>query len=210
MSGSQNNSIRAGGRRKHRLLRREEVSEMGNNTNSTRADPLLIQYNQPGTQIDSLTEKGKSMYVRGKKEVTAMYENAGQYDPNAPRENPYAINSANSNSFERELEIREARMKAEGMKNDNIVGYSEGLGDMVGFRQNPQGGQQTSMLAGLGKAVAKSAAFDRPKHIVSAPFATDGNLPTDPYAQSGGGRGTKDMFLENFNKSIPGYTGSRR
>lgn len=42
----------------------------------------------------------------------------------------------------------------------------------------------------------------------TAPFATDGNLPTDPY-QTASGERRKDLLLENFSSVVPGYTGKR-
>ena len=146
-----------------------------------------------GTFVDQLTSGGKSMYVKGKREVKPAFENPNQYDPNARRENPY---DAQQSAFERELNNRNPPADSNGDP-DNLIG----------FRQH-NGGQQKSFLSGLGKEVARNPDFKKPKNVTTAPFATDGNLPTDPYASAKGGR-SKDLFVENYSRGMPGYTGRR-
>ena len=82
--------------------------------------------------------------------------------------------------------------------------------DFVGFRAvgaNCLG--SGSFLEGIGREITKGAHFDAPKFVSTAPFATDGNLPTDPYKTASGER-KKDLLLENFSSVVPGYTGKRR
>jgi hypothetical protein len=67
------------------------------------------------------------------------------------------------------------------------------------------------MTAGLGAEVARSLRRPEKKTgINSAPFATDGNLPTDPYMGPNGR--SKDMFMENYKNggAIIGFTGNRK
>jgi len=144
----------------------------------------------------------QSMYVRGKKEIKAAYESAGTYDERVGQElrgqNPYTSNEQREVSFEEEVMRQQAKREMSAQQQQQ-----HGL---IGFRQH-KGGQQKSFLADLGKEVARSATFQKPKHVVTAPFATEGNLPTDPYAHDGGR--SKDLFLENYKGQIPGYTGRR-
>jgi hypothetical protein len=149
------------------------------------------------TKVSQLTDKARSAYVRGKKEVEPMYEQAmhgGGYDPRlgaAVRgENPYALHGS------------EARVG--GGRNDG-----SDVGNLVGFRQH-HGGQPQALTKGIAGAILDSVARPVKKTLVSAPFATDEALPTDPYASAHGGR-SKDMFVENYRGggSIPGFTGRR-
>eukprot|EP00559_Dactyliosolen_fragilissimus_P000884 CAMPEP_0184867664 /NCGR_PEP_ID=MMETSP0580-20130426/27457_1 /TAXON_ID=1118495 /ORGANISM="Dactyliosolen fragilissimus" /LENGTH=256 /DNA_ID=CAMNT_0027368087 /DNA_START=82 /DNA_END=852 /DNA_ORIENTATION=+ len=65
----------------------------------------------------------------------------------------------------------------------------------------------SSFLANLGKELAKEN-LGATKYVSTAPFATDGNVPTDPYRTANGER-RKDLLLENYSCVVPGYTGKR-
>jgi len=179
--------------------------------------------NRNGTFVDQMTVGGKSMYVKGKRDVKPAYENAGQYDERTGAElrgqNPYALNASGS-AFERY--VSEATSRCCSLRSQTLTSIYRELAisqqqhqpppnpdeELIGFRQH-QGGKNTSFLKGLGKEVARSKEFQKPKNVVTAPYATEGNLPTDPYKNANGER-SKDMFVENFKSSkMPGYTGRR-
>jgi hypothetical protein len=162
-----------------------------------------------GTGIDQLTDKGRGMYVRGKKDVEAMYEQdmrMGGYDARVGEyvrqtQNPYEI-------------VKNGGMPL-GVNDDPLNDGGGGAGgrgeeSLIGFRHH-NGGHMKSMTAGLGAEVARSLRRPEKKTgINSAPFATDGNLPTDPYMGPNGR--SKDMFMENYKNggAIIGFTGNRK
>jgi len=162
-----------------------------------------IETGYRGTNIDQLTDKGRGMYVRGKKDVEAMYEadmRNGGYDERVGKyvrqtQNPYEI-------------VKNGGMPLGYVETQNVGGGGGGGDSLIGFRYH-QGGHMKSMTAGLGAEVAKSMRPQK-KHLVTAPYATEGNLPTDPWA-TGNGR-SKDMFIENFKSdgAIVGFTGKKR
>jgi len=80
------------------------------------------------------------------------------------------------------------------------------VGNLVGFRQH-HGGQQEALTKGIAGSILNSVARPVKKTLVSAPFATDEALPTDPYASVHGGRSMS--FLENYRGggSIPAAGG---
>ena len=163
-----------------------------------------------GTGIDQLTDKGRGMYVRGKKDVEAMYEQdmrMGGYDARVGEyvkqtQNPYEI-----------VKNGGMPLRYDDPQNGGGGGGGGGGGEesLIGFRHHT-GGHMKSMTAGLGADVARSLRRPEKKKtgLNSAPFATDGNLPTDPYMTSNGR--SKDMFMENYKSggAIIGFTGNRR
>jgi hypothetical protein len=150
------------------------------------------------------------MYVRGKKDVEAMYEQdmrMGGYDARVGEyvkqtQNPYEI-----------VKNGGMPLRYDDPQNGGGGGGGGGGGEesLIGFRHHT-GGHMKSMTAGLGADVARSLRRPEKKKtgLNSAPFATDGNLPTDPYMTSNGR--SKDMFMENYKSggAIIGFTGNRR
>ena len=68
-----------------------------------------------------------------------------------------------------------------------------------------------SFLKEIGEAVTANLSSVCPSMgnvLSTAPYATDGSLPTDPYKSVSGER-RKDLLLENFSSVVPGYTGKR-
>jgi len=63
----------------------------------------------------------------------------------------------------------------------------------------------SSFLEGLGKVLVKKGIHKSAKYVSTAPYATDGKLPIDPYNLTGERR--KDLLLENYSSVVPGYTG---
>ena len=152
-----------------------------------------------GTQVNQLTSKARSAFVRGKREVEPMHEAAmrgGGYDATrggaVRSENPYELGGSHSY----------------GNSSSQMAGNDgHDPQNLVGYRQH-HGGQQKSLTQGLAGSILDTVHRPQRKHIVTAPYATDSSGPTDPYADKQGGR-KKELFVENFNKSggIPGYTG---
>jgi len=74
--------------------------------------------------------------------------------------------------------------------------------DFTGFRSSNAkvSCSDASFLAEVGEAVAKVRS--------SYSFSTDSATPFDPYKTASGER-RKDLLLENFSSTVPGYTGKR-
>ena len=105
-------------------------------------------------------------------------------------ENPYLYYSNNENCDKAKMPRRK------GNSNN----------DLVGFRAH-KGGAVKGLLSDIGKEIAQNI-YQNNTHVAPAPYATDGNLPTDPYLSADGQR-RKDLLLENFSSVTPGYTGKR-
>jgi len=171
-----------------------------------RAANSVYETGAGGTNIDQLTDKGRGMYVRGKKDVEAMYEQdmrMGGYDARVgdyvrKTQNPYAINKNGG------MPLRYDEAQGSG-----AAGTSGGEESLIGFRHH-KGGHMQPMTAGIGADVMRSLKRPEKRTVVTAPYATEGNLPTDPYASKNGR--SKDMFLENYKsgEAIVGFTGTRR
>jgi hypothetical protein len=166
------------------------------------------------TDLHQLTNNGRSIHVRGKKRRTVTTNE------------DYALEdlSEEENSLEEERRrkstdtISIVDMKRIHGDNSSDVDPQ----DLIGFR----GGQFISctknpiFLKEIGEAVGSSAFLSSKKEgelpycdsiggsISNAPYASDCNLPTDPYKCASGER-RKDMLLENFSSVVPGYTGKR-
>mmetsp|Transcript_4944 Transcript_4944/g.14025 ORF Transcript_4944/g.14025 Transcript_4944/m.14025 type:complete len:241 (-) Transcript_4944:1189-1911(-) len=132
-----------------------------------------------GTDMSRLTDTGRAKHIRGKKTDVPDCE--------------------------------------KGMKEDE--GHSSGDGDATRFLRNDgqdltklagyrSTGASQSLLDGLAVDVAKNVKTTNCMAVSSSPYATDGNLPTDPYVAADGHR-KKDLLLENYSSVIPGYTGKR-
>jgi hypothetical protein len=161
-------------------------------------------YGGDSTRLEQLTDKGRSMYVKGKKEVEPMFMQSmreGGYNPQrgaAVRgENPYDLNPGANRPANSLQQI----VMNDGLDNSNLVGY----------RQHHGGHASASLTKGLSSSLVDSLPSKPVKRdITVAPFATDGSSVTDPYMNANGQR-SKDMFVENFRSGggIPGYTGRR-
>ena len=140
-----------------------------------------------GTDLHQLTDNGRSMHVRGRKRRASVNKNG--------------ISTFNYNS----LSENESR----NYGSEESCGSNEDLFDFVGFRAvDSSRCKSACFLKHIGKEIAKDTKFEAPKFVSTAPFATDGNLPTDPYKTVSGER-KKDLLLENFSSVVPGYTGKR-
>ncbi len=122
------------------------------------------------TAVEQLTEKGKSMHIRGKKSTVPMWENVQPFDESVASrlrdENPYTLNDRD--------DVRNEPIESKSL--DTIAIHSElRKRNLIGYRAN-RGGASKSLLAGLGKEVA--AVLPPSKHVIApAPYATDGDLP---------------------------------
>lgn len=130
------------------------------------------------TMISQLTENGRKMKIRGKKMTLPAYENVRPFDESVAMrlrdENPYELSDRANGGGKANTSANSIDAKA---TNDN---------------------QDGSFLDGLGKELVST--IPSVKHISApAPFATQGDLPTDPYATSDGGR-RKDLLFENYYK----------
>lgn len=128
---------------------------------------------QRNTTIDQLTEYGKSIHTRGKSQITPAFESAQPFDAKKAGqvrgENPYALNDGEGSA-----KIDASRAEE---NDDNLIGY-----------RSHRGGTARSFLAGLGKQVAAELPPASQHTVAPGPFATEGNLPTDPYATEDRGR----------------------
>jgi hypothetical protein len=95
------------------------------------------------TTIDQLTEKGRSMSIRGKKVTTPAWENARPFDDSVASrlkgENPYSLNEGNDTLH-----------KGSGAKSH--AGKDKMNDYLIGYRAPHRGGD--SFLTGLGKQLA--------------------------------------------------------
>ena len=142
--------------------------------------------NKP-TDVSRLTDNGRAMHIRGKKTVVSSKHGE----------------SADNNSE------RAKRQKNDGSTELTPFLHNDGqdLTKLAGYRSH-QGGTSKSLLDGLAVDVAKNIQTAKCMAVSSSPYATDGNLPTDPYIAADGHR-KKDLLLENYSSVIPGYTGKR-
>jgi hypothetical protein len=130
------------------------------------------------TDLRQLTDKGRSMHVRGRKRHISNKDDS-------PRT---TLSSMNKNQTQKD--------------GDGEKEASSGS-NFIGFRSN-----QNFFLKEIGKEIANTTNFTSTNIVITAPFATDENLPTDPYKGASGER-KKDLLLENFSSVVPGYTGMR-
>ena len=138
------------------------------------------------TELEQLTNNGRSIHVRGRKRRTIISENEKQPEPKIEDKNTTSIihNSGRSSNHPT---------------------------DLIGFRAKFTSCTDPSFLKEIGEAVTASFSNASPSTtsiVPSAPYATDVNLPTDPYRSASGER-RKDLLLENFSSVVPGYTGKR-
>jgi len=150
------------------------------------------------TSIDQLTTTGRSMHIRSRKVAKPAFEQSRGYDPTAAakmrEENPYKLHETSVKQNGSDLNLSSTRN--DGTDVDNLVGY-----------RSHRGGIVRGFLSNLSSEIAEK--IYQPNTFVSAaPFANDGDLPTDPYLDSNGNR-RKDLLLENFSNVTPGYTGKR-
>lgn len=151
------------------------------------------------TNIDQLTCTGRSMHVRSKRGSRPAFENVNEYNSGKAelirRENPY-LNSSNLTECKGDHDI--VPQRNDGTDLNNLIGY-----------RSHHGGIMKSFLSGLSKEVATDI-YQSNTYVSSAPFATDGDLPTDPYYYTScENERRKDLLLENFSSTTPGYTGKR-
>ena len=146
---------------------------------------------QKKTSIDQLNFHGRSMHVRGKKQTKSMFEQDKLSPFNSSKaillrkENPYLLSAEDHDSIE------------EGETNNNTHH------SLIGNR---------SLLTGIAQKISKDLKFKNPSSLPTmtpAPFATDGNVKTDPYMSFDGER-RKDLAVENYKYSVAGYTGKRQ
>mmetsp|Transcript_12170 Transcript_12170/g.14845 ORF Transcript_12170/g.14845 Transcript_12170/m.14845 type:complete len:280 (+) Transcript_12170:114-953(+) len=156
------------------------------------------------TEVHQLTDYGKSMHIRGRKETIPAFEKNNKFDKDVARlirmENPYLLNEHNGVRTLSDGKIIRHVDEEHPANDRNDSPYN-----LVGFRAH-KGGVMESLLSGLSKEVAKTVESKR--CVASAPYATGGNLPTDPYKCADGER-RKDLLIENFSNTTPGYTGKR-
>ena len=164
---------------------------------------------QNGTQVKQLTTYGRSIHIRGRRQTVPVFELAAQgFDQGLhdaiQNENPYWLNESheidpNKDHDNDDTNNDEKQGKKKVMKQDlNFIGY-----------RSHKGGAAKSFLTGLGKQIMDKVQETTAKtsSVTVAPFATEGNLPTDPYMTSVGER-RKDLLLENYSIAVPGYTGT--
>lgn len=138
------------------------------------------------TDVSRLSDNGRAMHIRGKKTVVS------------------SKHEESDNNSE-----RAKRHKNDGSTELTPFLHNDGqdLTKLAGYRSH-QGGASKSLLDGLAVDVAKNIQTAKCMAVSLSPYATDGNLPTDPYIAADGHR-KKDLLLENYSSVIPGYTGKR-
>ncbi len=140
------------------------------------------------TDLQQLTNNGRSIHVRGRKRRTIVSDDEKQ--PEHPKKDEQSSSNMNNN-------------------NSTNFNYSDDPTDLIGFRAKFTSFSCTdpSFLKEVGEAVTAVSPLTRGS-ISTAPYATDGNMPTDPYKSASGER-RKDLLMENFSSVVPGYTGKR-
>ena len=144
-----------------------------------------MERRKKGTDMSRLTDTGRAMHIRGKKTVVPNHEEGGR---------DYGEGDARSSG--------DNGGASQFLRNDG-----QDLTKLAGYRST-QGGACQSLLDGLAVDVAKTVKTTKCMAVSSSPYATDGNLPTDPYVAADGHR-KKDLLLENYSSICPGYTGKR-
>jgi hypothetical protein len=160
----------------------------------TRAEHNLQGDRFTSTDLEQLTEKGRRMRVRGK----TMKPPTGEHD-NQQRERGGSPGLESNSPFDKDLPPLPSQYK-EDLQQDKSF-------SLVGCRSN----YSKSIFSALGKGIiAADKSFAKTTSIPSAPFATQANLPTDPYQVAHGSGRQKDMLRENFSPVVPGYTAKWR
>ena len=153
---------------------------------------------QKQTSIDQLNFHGRSMHVRGKKQTKPMFEQdkLSHFNPRKAillrRENPYLLSEEKDDDDDDDDSIKEE--------------------EEISYKGNNSFNSNRSLLAGIAQKISKDINFKNPSSLPTmtpAPFATDGNLKTDPYMSFDGER-RKDLALENYKYAVAGYTGKRQ
>ena len=165
---------------------------------------------QTGTRVRQLTTYGRSIHIRGRKQTIPAFELAAsgfQKEEHAEirKENPYALNNDYDVCATEDIEFKEQRFSSKS-RGKNTFDSNLQNNDYIGFRSHKREATK-SFLAGLGKQIIDKVEA-KPIAISVAPYATEGNLPTDPYMTSSGER-RKDLLLENYSIAVPGYTGTQ-
>ncbi len=141
------------------------------------------------TELQQLTNKGRSIHVRGRKRRST-------------------IDAGDSDAQQLDSCLNKLRTYPDSSScHEGNIHNSNDPTDLIGFRANFTSFTDQNFLREIGDAVGASlSSVTIP--CSTAPFATDDNLPTDPYRSESGER-RKDLLLENFSSVVPGYTGKR-
>lgn len=136
------------------------------------------------TGLHQLTDKGRSMCIRGKR----------------PKSDMNVVDPKN-----RASDLKEEEPSACDHTNHD---------DFIGFRAAVQPcASDPCILKALCDKVSENrlpGEFVKYNVTTAAPYATEGNkLPTDPYLTSSGNR-CKHLLVENFSYVVPGYSGKRK
>lgn len=131
------------------------------------------------TALHQLTDKGRSICVRGKRPKTQIHCESYLTE----RQNDFS-----SQQTEHAIDKRPD--------------------DFIGFRAEIRScASDPNIVLAIREKLNRKGIQPTPEYISSAPFATESNnVPTDPYLTSSGNR-CKDLLLENFSSAVPGYTG---
>jgi hypothetical protein len=160
------------------------------------------------TDLEQLTNNGRSMHVRGRQPRTEKQHEREKDDPKGKTSNVNHNHNNNSNDNN--------NTDSSTRTNGNIDDPS----DLIGFRANfTSCTKDRNFLKEIGEAVTANLTNIHGHghgHVSSsvcsvvstAPYATETNLPTDPYIGANGER-RKDLLLENFSSVVPGYTGRK-
>jgi hypothetical protein len=137
------------------------------------------------TSLHQLTDKGRSMCIRGKRPKS---DTEATFDPH----------------FKSEMKEETFELSASHDTNHS---------DYIGFRGKVQPcASDPSILKAICEKInesKRSGEFVECNVTTAAPYATEGNTPTDPYLSSSGNR-CKQLLVENFSYVVPGYSGKRK
>jgi len=215
----------------------------GNASSSQWETESQAMSNQKGTTITQMTERRRSVHVRGRRATAPPFVNKQQRTFDTQRahvirnENPYRLNgdpspivsnsssTSNNNNFPKRHEQPQRQRQPPKKEKNTVTNNNQNL---IGYRAKPlMSSSNQSFLSNISKDLPSSSSFcssnstkqpqqpqqqqKRHHHVVVAPYATDGNLPTDPYASSSSSnrRTSKDLLRENYSSQVPGYTGKR-
>ena len=157
------------------------------------------------TELEQLTNKGRSNHVRGRKRRTVIMDNENNEQEAA---NSASFDSNDENQISVVAEQQQQNQQQNTSCNDDPR-------ELIGFRSNfTSCCTDPNFLRDISEAVTKSnpspLTMIKSSNLSTAPYAMDPNLPTDPYKSNDvSGERRKDLLLENFSSVVPGYTGKR-
>lgn len=147
--------------------------------------------NQRHTVIEQLTDFGRAIHVRGKKAVTPSFEKDQNYDLLFAKQQKEGF-KFDANSFGKE------NNSSNDSDQEQKFHY-----DLVGFRAYEAG------CVERGKSLIDNLGAQLLEQFKSGSLSLPISEQVDPFEVANRGR-RKDLLLENYSNTTPGYTGNRK